>query len=139
MYSWPPTSGSRARFLIDTLANPPPCSGSQPSVLSSRVITWARTFTSESLNGVNKIRWKKKKKKENRSAMSSSTTGSVPGVNETYSSYSSVIAILRRSFELKLSRWHEIQHFYELKTSRRASMWTWLVLHFLFFSLRISI
>lgn len=50
IYSWPPTpSGMRARLRIETLARPPPCRGSQPSVLSSLVITCARTFTNESL------------------------------------------------------------------------------------------
>lgn len=59
MYSWPPVSGgSLARFRIETLARPPPARGSQPSVLSSLVITCARTLTRKSLK---KIKEEKKK------------------------------------------------------------------------------
>lgn len=60
MYSWPPVSGgSLARFRIETLARPPPARGSQPSVLSSLVITCARTLTRKSLK---KIKEEKKNK-----------------------------------------------------------------------------
>ena len=62
IYSCPPTSGMRARFRMETLAKPPPCNGNQPSVLSSRVITCARTFTNESLI-IDKIKKRKRRRK----------------------------------------------------------------------------
>jgi len=80
IYSCPPTSGMRARFRMETLARPPPCSGNQPSVLSSRVITCARTFTNESLIIVKKRKKRKRKREKkwinfkNRSVMMSDTT-----------------------------------------------------------------
>lgn len=120
MYSCPPTSGIRGRLRIETLASPPPCSGSHPSVLSSRVITCARTFTRESLQA-RKGRKEKKGRRENWVIVD--VIIGMTGVNETYSSYSSVM-ILWEISELKWSRWHEIHHVYELETSRRASMWT---------------
>lgn len=128
MYSCPPTSGMRARLRIETLARPPPCSGNHPSVLSSRVITCARTFTSESLK-------KRRKKVEGDVKGRRSKWGhrcrhqrDAGSINFTYSSHSSVM-ILWEVSELNRSRWHGIQHFYELQTSRRASIELSCVFH----------